>query len=192
MNILYKSEANLFYKLEIAYHYFGLNNELCESQFTLLEEFQDFMSECHPEISLGKVVEKFNGCVAKLMAKANDVTFDYSYPITYLHCGICGDELFASTFDAGVIEKMSSYKEASDKANDGYINTSIAHSWTFAMEGEIMRVKFWYDPADTTSPTFKIHSFKDKIILSRTGGINSVIRTDKYYVHCEGVKKPDK
>ena len=193
MDIKY-SDKGQSYRLYIEYHYFVVSGDIVGQRFVTLEEFQDFMDECHPEISIGKFVEKFNECIAKLMSKANEDSFDPNYPATYLHCGICGDELFVSRFSAGVVEKMNSYKEASDKANDGYINTSIAHSWTFAMDGGIMRVKFWYDPADTTSPTFKIHSFKDKIILdtSRAGGIKSVIRTDKYYVHCEGVKKPDK
>ena len=193
MDIKY-SDKGQSYRLYIEYHYFVVSGDIVGQRFVTLEEFQDFMDECHPEISIGKFVEKFNECIARLMSKVNEDSFDPNYPATYLHCGICGDELFVSRFSAGVVEKMNSYKEASDKANDGYINTSIAHSWTFSMDGGIMRVKFWYDPADTTSPTFKIHSFKDKIILdtSRAGGIKSVIRTDKYYVHCEGVKKPDK
>ena len=194
MKILYHDSKGQGYLLFIEYHYFVAGGELVGHRFNTLEEFQDFMTECHPEISIGKFVESFNECIATLMTKANEKEFDPNYPATYLHCGICGDELFVSKFGVGVTEKMSSYKEASDKANDGYINTSIAHNWTFGMDGGIMRVKFWYDPADTTSPTFKIHSFKDKIILdtSRANGLKSVIRTDKYYIHCEGTKKPDK
>lgn len=191
MKILYHDGGeNQCYFLYIEYHYFVTSGEIVSHRFDTLDEFQDFMNECHPEISIGKFLEKFNECLSRLMSKANESMFDSNYPLTCLHCGICGDELFVSRFSAGVVEKMNSYKEASDKANDGYISTSLAHSWTFNMDSGIMRVKFWYDPSDAISQTFKIHMFKDKIILDTSRTNRTVIRTDKYYVHYEGAKKP--
>ena len=147
------------------------------------------MKECHPGVSTAKMVERFNSELAKLNEKAHADEFDSENQFVGLHCAVCGDELFISKFECGVIEKMCSYRDASMKANDGYINTVLSNSWNFNMDGGIMRIKYWYDP-DAAAEVYKIHAFKDKVILEISDGKpHSVIVTPNYYIHCEGKKR---
>jgi hypothetical protein len=90
------------------------------------------------------------------------------------------------------MEKLCAYKEASDKVNEGYIKTVLSHNWSFKQEGNNIVVRYWYDPEDTNAMVYKIHIFKDKVLLTRDGKKpTSVIVSDKFYVHYEGEKKPE-
>lgn len=191
MEILFNGDNTKKYRLEILYHFFdddSITSWRCQS----LSKFEEFMEECHRGISITDLVEAFNSELAKLNEKAHESKYDSENSTVCLSCGICGDELFVSKFAFGVTERMWEYKNARDKANDGYIMTHLSNNWNFKMEDGIMRIKYWYDPNDNTLPVYKIHTYNDKIILESSRGANgnkSIIRIDKYYIHCEGAKK---
>lgn len=190
MKLKFRNSDKLVYNLTVVYHY------LCFSERHWVEfddssKFQSYMEECHPGISYDKVRELFAKKYDELMAlTGNENNYDESKKITQVHCCLCGEELFVSTHGTGVIEKLYAYKEASDKVNEGYIKTVLAHSWSFKQEGNNMVIRYWYDPENINAIVYKIHIFKDKVILGRDGKRPaSVIVSDRFYVHYEGQKK---
>ena len=155
-------------------------------------KLQDYMEECHSGVSCEKVREIFSKKYDELVALAAGMEYDSTRKSTTLHCCLCGDELFVTTYESGIIEKIYSYKEASDKANEGYIKTVLAHNWTFKMENGIMTVRYWYDPDNLGLTEYKIHIFNNRVMLTRDGAKPaSIIVTDKFYVHYEGKKRPE-
>ena len=191
MKLKYKNGERFVYILTIRYHYLA-GNDRHWIEFDDSARFQNFMEECHPGISCNKVRELFAKKYDELVALTDDESYDSSKCTTIVHCCLCGEELFVTTYEAGIAEKIYAYKDVSDKVNEGYIKTVLAHSWNFGMNDGIMRVRYWYDPEDNIARVYKIHIFKDKVILTRDGiKPASVIRIDNFYVHYEGEKKPE-
>ena len=180
MKLKFRNNDRLVYNLTVMYHY------LCFNERHWIE-FDDSSG-----ISCDKVRELFAKKYDELMALTDDENYDESKKITQVHCCLCGEELFVCTYGTGVMEKLCAYKEASDKVNEGYIKTVFAHNWSFKQEGNNMVVRYWYDPENTNAMVYKIHIFKDKVILTRDGkNPASVIVSDRFYVHYEGEKKPE-
>jgi hypothetical protein len=191
MILTFQKNNKLYYELVIRYHYL-VGSEKNWIQFSDSAKFQAYMEECHPGISCDKVREIFTKKYDELVALAAGTEYDNSKKSTTLHCCLCGDELFVTTYETGIVEKIYAYKEASDKANEGYIKTVLAHNWSFKQENGIMVVRYWYDPENTNAMVYKIHIFCNKVILGRDGSKPaSIIVTDKFYVHYEGEKKPE-
>ena len=191
MVLTFHKNNKLYYELLIRYHYLT-GNERHWIQFSDIANLQDYMEECHPGVSCEKLRERFSKKYDELVALAAGMEYDSSKKSTTLHCCLCGDELFVTTYEIGIIEKIYAYKEASDKANEGYINTVLSHRWSFKQEDNNMVVRYWYDPENTNAMVYKIHIFKDKVILTRDGNKPaSVIVSDRFYVHYEGEKKPE-
>ena len=191
MKLKFRNNDRLVYNLTVMYHY------LCFSERHWIEfddssKFQSYMEECHPGISCDKVRELFAKKYDELMALTDNENYDESKKITQVHCCLCGEELFVCTYGTGVMEKLYSYKETSDKVNEGYIKTVPAHNWSFKQEGNNMVVRYWYDPDNITATVYKIHVFQDKVILMRDGRKPaSIIVSKNFYVHYEGQKKPE-
>lgn len=191
MKLKYKNSERFVYVLTVRYHYLT-GNERRWIEFGDSSKFQSYMEECHPGISCDKVRELFAKKYDELVALTDDESYDSSKNTTIVHCCLCGEELFTTMYESGVIEKMYAYKDVSDKVNEGYIKTVLAHNWSFKQEGNNMVVRYWYDPENTNAMVYKIHIFKDKVILTRDGiKPASVIVSDNFYVHYEGAKKPE-
>ena len=190
MKLKFRNNDKLVYNLTVMYHYLCFSERHCV-EFDDSSKFQSYMEECHPGISCDKVRELFAKKYDELMALTDDEnSYDESKKITQVHCCLCGEELFVCTYGTGVIEKLCAYKEASDKVNEGYIKTVLAHSWSFKQEGNNMVIRYWYDPENINAIVYNIHIFKDKVILGRDGKRPaSVIVSDRFYVHYEGQKK---
>lgn len=190
MKIFFKKNNTLVYQLDILYHYFN-GDAVISQRFLTLSKFEEFMGECHPEISISKLVDEFNKNLAMLEEKSHDSTYDDEEKYICLNCAICGDELFVSKYNAGVTERMYRYKELESRSNDEYIYSVKSNSWTFKMENGIMRIDYWYDSNEATKPVYKIHAFKNRVILEASAeGNPSVLCLDKYYIHYGGKKKP--
>ena len=191
MKISVKGNSNRAIDYVITYLYPSNDGNLASSSFDTLESFQEFMDECHPDINTDEFVGKYGKKLALINKKAG--CGDASKLSYILYCFVGGGIIMSSFAYCGIIEKWYDFHKGYDKANEGYLHTFIAHNWTFEqLSTGIMKVYYWYDKSDTNKSRYKIHMFKDKIVIENPfGTIHSIIVTDKYYVYFDGKKKDE-
>lgn len=159
--------------------------------FEKIDSFQEFMSECHPDVDTDEFVAKYGKKLAELNDCGSSGSIDVYYVVLY--CFVGGDMIMSSFAYCGIMEKWHEYHEGHDKTNEGYLHTFICHNWQFnQLPTGIMKISYWHDPSNKETPAYKVHLFKDKVIFERANGVvHTIIVTDKHYVYYEGLKKPE-
>ena len=182
----------LSYQLNIQYHFKSLGGMVTQI-FPTFDRFEAFMNECHPDIKFGDLSKKYSKRAELITRLANSGVADDNYIISDIHCFISGDTLISCYSEAGVMEKMYEHYTMSEKINDGYLHTFLAHNWEFGNKGEQSYVKYWFDKNNKKETIYKIHCFKNKVVFEKPDGtISSMIVSDDYYVHFEGLKRAEK
>ena len=180
------------YQLNIQYHFKSLN-DMATQIFSTFDQFVTFMDECHPDIKYGDLGIKYSKRVELITRLAKEGVADDKYLTSDIHCFISGDSLIFCHSEAGIMEKMYEHYSMSEKINEGYLHTFLAHNWEFGNKGEQSYVKYWFDKSNKEETVYKIHCFKNKIVFERPDDtISSMIVSDNYYIHFEGLKRPEK
>jgi hypothetical protein len=183
--------TNRFYDITIKYHFKSLDG-ISSQTFDSIESFTEFMEECHPDIKFDDVSSKYLNRVELLTRLSNSGIFNESYLINCVHCFISSNSLIATYSEVGIREKMYEHYTMSEKVNDGYLHSFIAHNWEFGRKDGQTFVRYWYDVDNTSIPVYKVHCFKDKIVFEKKNGeIYSMIICQNYYIHYEGLKRKD-
>lgn len=192
MKILVKNSNNREIEYNITYLYPTGDGKPATSTVTSLEVFQEFMAECHPDINTDEFAAKFGKKLSELNKRAG--CGDTSRMSCTLYCFVAVDCIMSSFTYCGIMEKWYDFHNGYDKANDGYLHTFLAHNWSFdKLASGTFKVSYWYNRNDTTSPKYKIHQFKDKIIFELPNGtVHSIIVSNDHYVWYAGVKKSEK
>lgn len=184
--------SHLSYRLNIQYHFKSLDG-MATQIFPTFDRFESFMNECHPDIKFGDLDKKYSKRVELITRLAKEGVPDDKYLTSDIHCFISGDTLISCYSEAGIMEKMYEHYSMSDKINDGYLHTFLAHNWEFGRKEAQSYVKYWFDKNNKDETVYKIHCFKNKIVFERSDGtISSMIVNDDYYIHFEGTKRPEK
>lgn len=184
--------SHLSYQLNIRYHFKSLKG-MATQIFLTFDTFEAFMNECHPDIKFGDLDKKYSKRVELITRLANSGIADDKYLTSDIHCFISGDTLISCYSEAGIMEKMYEHYSMSEKINEGYLHTFLAHRWEFGRKEAQSYVKYWFDKNNKDETVYKIHCFKNKIVFERPDGtISSMIVNDDYYIHFEGAKKTDK
>ena len=182
----------LSYQLNIQYHFKSLGGMVTQI-FPTLESFGAFMAECHPDIKYGDLGIKYSKRVELITRLAKEGVPDDKYLTSDIHCFISGDGIVSCHSEAGIMEKMYEHYSMSEKINEGYLHTFLAHNWEFGRKEGQSYVKYWFDKNNKDETVYKLHCFKNKIVFERPDGtISSMIVNDDYYIHYEGVKRSEK
>lgn len=181
------------YHLFIRYYY-RFNDEVVNQIFESMDEFEEFMQECHPDVNYGELGTKFAKQLEILNKLAGRGAYEEKYYIRGIGCFISNGMLISCLSETGIKEKMEEYWKTSDKVNENYIHTYIAHQWQFnKLTTGILKVSYWYDRNKSGGTKFKIHQFKDKIVFENSDGtVNTIVVSDEHYVYYEGTKREEK
>ncbi len=184
--------SSMTYALSIHYHFKCLDGRAVKI-FTTFGEFEGFMHECHPDIDYSDVTLKFTKRLEMLTKMGEQGGVQNQFLVNQVHCFISGDSLVCCYSETGMLEKLYEHYTMSEKINNGYLHTFLAHSWEFGRKGSQSYVKYWFDKNNKNETVYKLHCFKNKIVFERPDGtISSMIVNDDYYIHFEGVKRPEK
>ena len=191
MVISIKDKA-LHYELNIIYHFKCLDG-ITSHNFSTYDEFVEFMNECHPDIRYDELSNKYTKKVELITRLANDGIVENKYLMNKIHCFISGDSLIVTCSDVGNDEKMCEHFNMSEKVNNGYLHTFIAHSWSIRTEKDILGIKYWYDKSKEDLGIYKIHTFKDKVVIEDNNGVvHTMVVASNYWIYWDGKEKISK
>jgi hypothetical protein len=184
--------SNLSYQLNIQYHFKSLNGMVVKI-FPTFDSFGIFMGECHPDVDFGDLGNKFSKRVELVTRLGNSGIADSNYLNSDIHCFISGNSLIACHSETGIMEKMYEHYTTSEKVNEGYLHTFLAHQWEFGRKDSQSYVKYWFDSNNKDEQIHKIHCFNNKVVFEKPNGtICSMIVNSNYYIHYEGEKRAEK
>lgn len=189
MNISIKGYSTNIYQLVIRYHYKGMSGYNTKS-FHTMDEFSEFMDECHPDVDYNEVGVKYSKRLELLNKLGGQGTIDSRYTISNVNCFISGGSMVVCYDDVGIMEKLYEHNTMKDKVNNGYLHTFLAHNWSFdGQAGGYFKISYWYDK-ESNNDAYKVHCFKNKVVFEQSNGlVHSMIVCDKYYIHFEGARK---
>lgn len=192
MRIPVKNSNGSYLDFSIQYYYIGSDGRLTNAVFGTVEQFQEFMSECHPDINTDEFIAKYGKRLSYLTALAEGGDHK-TKPSTTLFCFVAGDCIMSSFYYCGIMEKWHDYHDGHEKANEGYLHTFVAHNWQFnQLPTGIMKISYWYDKTRNELPTYKVHMFKDKVVFENANGtVHTIVVSDRFYIYYEGAKKPE-